>query len=189
MKTDKSKEKISAFLDDDMHQDEMMSFSLSSEPEDAKITQRYQMIGDAMRGGLSDSSFIEVSHAVREALVDETIEEQVGQIQSTDKQPSNDISHGWNLAAWFRPAAGMAVAASVAVVMVVTLSAQETGGLSPVAKNTEQQPAVLTADVKSTDNNAKELKPYVNQHLEYATQDTLQGRLPFVRAVSYEVEK
>ena len=52
--TNKGKEKISAFLDGDMHQDELMSFSLSSETEDAKLAQRYQMIGDVMRGELSD---------------------------------------------------------------------------------------------------------------------------------------
>ena len=183
--TNKGKEKISAFLDGDMHQDELMSFSLSSEPEDAKIAQRYQIIGDVMRGELSDSSFVDVSDAVREALANETIvvEEQISPARS------KVVSSGWNLATWFKPAAGMAVAASVAVVMVVTLSSQESGGPAPVASNTELQPVVTTADVKSTDKNAKDLTPYVNQHLEYATQDTLQGRLPFIRAVGYEAEK
>jgi len=194
--TDKGKEKISAFLDNDMHQDELMSFSLSSEPEDAKLAQRYQMIGDAMRGELSESSFVDVSDAVREALANEAIElaEQPSQTQTKTKQPVSDVSSTWDLAAWFKPVTGMAVAASVAVVMVVTMSTQETGGLSPVAENVKQQPAVMTADVKTggvkpTTENVKAMKPYVNQHLEYATQDTLQGRLPFVRAVSYEAEK
>ena len=192
--TGKSKERISAFLDNDMHRDELMSFSLSSEPEDAKVAQRYQMMGGVMRGELSDSSFVDVSHAVREALADENIAEQTSQIREEAGSPSKAISGGWDLAAWFRPAAGMAVAASVAVVMVVTLSDQETGGVSPVAKNVEQQPAVMTADVKSagvksTAENANDIKPYINHHLEYVPQDTLQGRLPFVRAVSYEAEK
>ena len=77
--TNKGKEKISAFLDGAMHQDELMSFSLSSEPEDANIAQRYQIIGDVMRGELRDSSFVDVSDAVRESLANETIvvEEQI----------------------------------------------------------------------------------------------------------------
>jgi negative regulator of sigma E activity len=193
MMTNKGKEKLSAFLDNDLHQDELMSFSLSSEPEHAKLAQRYQIMGDVMRDELSDASFVDVSQAVREALADETIEiEQPAQAEL--KSAPKDVSSGWDLAAWFRPAAGMAAAALVAVVMVVTLSSQETGGLSPVADNAEKKPAVMTADVKAIDNkatveNSKELQPYVNQHLEYATQDTLQGRLPFVRAVSYEAEK
>jgi len=197
MMTNKGKEKISAFLDGDMHQDELMSFSLSSEPEDAKLIQRYQIIGDVMRGELSESSFIDVSHAVREALADETLIVE-DNMQPEAGSPSEEVvSGGWNLAAWFKPfkpATGIAVAASVAVVMVTTLSSQESGGPSPVASNTELQPVVTTADVKSADvkpvdKNAKDLTPYVNQHLEYATQDTLQGRLPFIRAVGYEAEK
>jgi negative regulator of sigma E activity len=193
MMTNKGKEKLSAFLDNDLHQDELMSFSLSSEPEHAKLAQRYQIMGDVMRDELSDASFVDVSQLVREALANETIEiEQSAQAEI--KSASKDVSTGWDLTAWFRPAAGMATAALVAVVMVVTLSSQETGGLSPVADNAEKKPVVMTADVKAIDNkatvvNSKELQPYVNQHLEYATQDTLQGRLPFVRAVSYEAEK
>lgn len=190
--TNKGKEKISAFLDGDMHQDELMSFSLSSEPEDAKLAQRYQIIGDVMRGELSDSSFVDVSDAVREAIANETlvVEEPISPARPEVGSPAKEVvTSGWDLAAWFRPATGMAVAASVAVVMVVTLSSQESGGLSPVASNTELQPVVVAEDVKSTGNNAKDIKPYVNQHLEYATQDTLQGRLPFIRAVSYEAEK
>lgn len=193
MMTNKGKEKLSAFLDNDLHQDELMSFSLSSEPEHAKLAQRYQIMGDVMRDELSDASFVDVSQAVREALANETIE--IEQSAHTEvKSAPKDVSSGWDLAAWFRPAAGMATAGLVAVVMVVTLSSQETGGLSPVADNVEKKPAVMTADVKAIDNkatveNSKELQPYVNQHLEYATQDTLQGRLPFVRAVSYEAEK
>ena len=190
MMTDKGKEKISAFLDDDMHQDELMSFSLSSEPEDAKLVQRYQMMGDAMRDELSEASFIDVSYAVREALADEAIYTAAEQVQTETTTASKAVLTGWNLATWFRPAVGMAMAASVAVVMVVTLSTQETAELSPVAENVEQSaPAVMTADVIPVNKNINDIKPYVNQHLEYATQDTLQGRLPFVRAVSYEAEK
>ena len=197
MMTNKGKEKISAFLDGDMHQDELMSFSLSSEPEDAKLVQRYQIIGDVMRGELSESSFVDVSHAVREALADETliVEDNISSVQPEAVSSSEEVvTGGWNLAAWFKPVTGMAVAASVAVVMVTTLSSQESGGPSPVASNTELQPVVTTAkvksaDVKPVDRSSKDLTPYVNQHLEYATQDTLQGRLPFIRAVGYEAEK
>ena len=191
--TNKGKEKLSAFLDNDLHQDELMSFSLSSGPEHAKVAQRYQMMGDVMRDELSNASFVDVSQSVREALANETIEI-VKPVQAEVKSASKDVSAGWDLTAWFRPAAGMATAALGAVVMVVTLSTQETGGLPPVADKAEKDPVVMPADVittgdKSRAGNSKELRPYVDQHLEYATQDTLQGRLPFVRAVSYETEK
>lgn len=188
--TNKRKEKISAFLDDDIHPDELMSFSLSADPDDAKLAQRYQIMGDVLRGEMSDASFIDVSQAVREALADEPLAIDGRSKPVTSSAESKPAR--FDLSAWFKPAAGMAVAASVAVVMVFTLSGQENGTHAPIAKNIDQQPAVqlLAADDnKKIDKKATELDPrLVNQHLEFATQDTLQGRLPYVRAVSYEAE-
>jgi len=189
------KEKISAFLDTDMHRDELMSFSLSAESDDAKVAQRYQMVGDALRGKMSESSFVDVSSAVREALAEENIADQkTTEHQASSKQPSQKTGL-FDLSGWFRPVAGMAVAASVAVVMVVSVTQQDSTGVAPVATTIETQPAVQlaaddkaklqnTADTKDTD-----LDPYINQHLEFATQDALQGRLPYVRAVSFESKK
>ena len=186
--TNKRKEKISAFLDDDMHRDELMSFSLSADPEDSKVAQRYQLMGDVLRGEMSDSSFIDVSHAVRTALADENLT--VDTHTTSARTSTGSKTALFDMSAWFKPVAGMAVAASVAVVMVVTLSGQEAGTHTAIAKNVEQQPAVQVAvENKSVDKKANELDPHlVNQHLEFATQDTLQGRLPYVRAVSYEIE-
>jgi negative regulator of sigma E activity len=203
----KRKEKISAFLDNDMHRDELMSFSLSAESDDAKTAQRYQMMGDALRGEISDSSFIDVSHAVREALANENIGEKISAAKSEVLSDPLSARPGFfNVSAWFRPVAGMAVAASVAVVMVVTLSGQETGTLAPVAANIgsqfeaqpEARPVVRVAvennlitdktiDNKVAGNNSIDIdQRLLNQHLEFATQDALQGRLPYVRAVSFE---
>jgi hypothetical protein len=106
----------------------------------------------------------------------------------------------------------MAVAASVAVVMVFTLSEQPVNK-SQIADNVdtsgEQSSIQLAVDnkaqkeagntdtieqniavVKQPSGSNQPVNPYLfNQHLEYATQDTLQGRLPLVRAVSYESDK
>ena len=192
----KRKEKISAFLDNDMHSDELMSFSLSAEPDDAKMAQRYQIIGDALRGEVSDSSFVDVSAAVREALANENIADQV--TADTGRSWSNqsaEKSGFFDLSGWFKPVAGMAVAASVAVVMVVTVTQQQGSNITPIATNIETPAAVqLAVDDKTpvqttVDNKATDLDPYINQHLEFATQDALQGRLPYVRAVSFESKK
>lgn len=197
----KRKEKISAFLDDDMHRDELMSFSLSAESDDAKVAQRYQMMGDALRGEMSEESFVDISSAVREALADENIADQMTtETEIASSKPATEKSGFFDLSAWLKPVAGMAVAASVAVVMVVSVTEQETAGIAPVATTIEAQPVVqLAADDKATDqaaasshvvdNKDTDLNPYINQHLEFATQDTLQGRLPYVRAVSFESEK
>ena len=200
----KRKEKISAFLDDDMHRDELMSFSLSAEEGDAKVALRYQMFGDALRGEMSESSFVDVSHAVREALADENIADQMDAARtaamSTTRSESSvsEKSGFFDLSAWFKPVAGMAVAASVAVVMVVTVTGQDNLGGSPVATNVETSPAAQPAvqlaaegnsiKNKAIDDKATDLDPYINQHLEFATQDALQGRLPYARAVSFETK-
>jgi negative regulator of sigma E activity len=208
MVMNKRKEKISAFLDNDMHRDELMSFSLSAESDDVKTVQHYQMIGDALRSKLSDSSFIDVSHAVREALANENIGDEVTVAESLSK-PLSGKRERFNISVWLRPVAGMAVAASVAVVMVVTLSGQENGTLAPVAVNVgsqpEAQPEAQPVLRIAVDNNAVTEKTIantstankstdidqrlVNQHLEFATQDALQGRLPYARAVSFESKK
>ncbi len=188
----KRKEKISAFLDDDMHRDELMSFSLSAEADDAKVALRYQMVGDALRGEMSESSFVDISSAVREALADENIAEQM-----TATKPVSSVSEKsgfFDLSAWFKPVAGLAVAASVAVVMVVTVTEQDGTAGSPVATNVEVLPTVQLAAEdpsfknKAIENKATDMDPYINQHLEFAAQDTLQGRMPYVRAVSFEPE-
>lgn len=191
----KRKEKISAFLDNDMHRDELMSFSLSAEADDAKVAQRYLMVGDTLRGEMSQSSFVDVSQAVREALADENIADQMTEsVSAQPAQPATEKSSFFDLSAWFKPVAGMAVAASVAVVMVVTVTGQDSAGIAPVATNTDTQlqaqPAVQVAvEDKTIDAKDTDLNSYINQHLEFATQDTLQGRLPYVRAVSFESKK
>ena len=200
MAMSKRKEKISAFLDDDLHRDELMSFSLSGEAEDAGTAQRYNIIGDALRGELSDASFVDVSSAIREALADESIAEVV----SSKTVTSSESPGLFDMSAWFKPVAGLAFAVMVAVVMVFTVSEQEGEGVSPVAKNTDSQSAIEATTVP-VDDSAKSTKPlaaqangaqpntdinpYIDQHLEFATQDALQGRLPYVRAVSYETKK
>jgi len=197
----KRKEKISAFLDNDLHQEELMSFSLSGEAEDARAAQRYQIIGDTLRGELKDASFVDVSSAVREALADENI----AGISNSAKAPvANEKTGLFDMSAWFKPVAGMAFAVMVAVVMVFAVSEQEGEGVAPIANNTAPEKAIpttavavdnsmkttepLAAKIDDTQNNT-DINPYIDQHLEFATQDALQGRLPYVRAVSYEAKK
>ena len=187
----KRKEKISAFLDDDLHRDELMSFSLSAEADDAQVAQRYQMVGDALRGEMSESSFVDISQAVREALADENIAEQMStSAAKPSAEAATEKTGFFDLSAWFKPVAGMAVAASVAVVMVLTVTGQDAvDGIAPLATNTDTQaqPAVqLAVEDKAAAGKDSDLDTYINQHLEFATQDTLQGRLPYVRAVSFE---
>lgn len=194
----KRKEKISAFLDNDLHRDELMSFSLSGESDDSVTVHRYQIIGETLRDELSDAAFVDVSSAVREALADENIADNL-------PLPKAAIAVGktglFDSLGWFKPAAGMAFAVMVAVVMVFGLSEQGSDSLPSVATNVDiptlvkptsvavdtsiKNTSPLAAQVLEANQNA-DINPYINQHLEFAAQDALQGRLPYVRAVSYE---
>lgn len=214
MVTDKRKEKLSAFLDNDMHRDELMSFSLSSEADDAKIVQRYQILGDALRGEISDSSFVDVSAAVRDAISDVTLagvtsaDATLSDVTLADKKTSASTkqpvskSGFFDISGWFRPVAGMAMAVSVAVLVVFTVTEQNDASITPVASNVDDFPAAvqLASDSKDSEEFNSEADSIaassgletladprlVNQHLEFATQDSLQGRMPYVRAVSFE---
>ena len=193
----KRKEKISAFLDNDLHSDELMSFSLSAESDDAEVAQRYQMVGDVLRSEMSEASFVDVSRAVREALADENMADQMP--QSSSATSDTHKSSGFDWSSLFRPVAGMAVAVFVAVILVTTLSEQGDSSVTEVANNTAQQSENLAVNQVATDNKlampasvgnkSNNLDPYISQHLEFATQDALQGRLPYVRAVSFEPTK
>ncbi len=205
----KHNEKISAYLDGEIHRDEVMSFSLSAETDDASTSVRYQLIGDALRGEAIEFSMLDISVAVREALADENIVDQ-SRVEQSRVQATriNTAVTGtvvssvrgladWLMASWLRPVAGMAVAATVAVVMVVGVTQQDerTGGqvasLQPVmptvATIASNQPLqTIPAQAIPAINNS-ELNPYLSQH--FATQGALQSRMPYVRAVSYESEQ
>ncbi len=200
-------EKISAYLDGEIHQDELMSFSLSGESEDAKTSMHYQYIGDALRGEASELSTLDVSAAVREALADEDISDQMATVQRQVKSSENTGSAG-GLLSWFslRPLGGMAIAATVAGVMVFSVTQQEqstsSGQLAgavpdinqsvpvaivqrPLSAQLAAAPVAPTQSVPAS--NTVELNPYLNEH--FATQGALQSRMPYVRAVSYESKK
>jgi negative regulator of sigma E activity len=67
-------EKISALLDDALEQQELDAFMQDlkrDEVHDAEQIQRYQIMGDALRDDLSESSFMDISSAVHRAIEQE----------------------------------------------------------------------------------------------------------------------
>lgn len=194
-------EKISAYIDDALHTDEVEA--LLHEDKTSKQTfsaaARYHMMGDALRGELSDASMVDVSAQIHQALRDESFD--AVEAKPAVKKPSSSKNR-FDLFAWLdsfaRPLTGMAVAASVAVLMVVTVvQMQSPENSQQVATNAPVNlPAVtlvankkLTVDQLSKEQQAAEFDVYLTEHAKFAGQDTLQGRIPYVRAVSYEVDQ
>lgn len=203
MKTNNEKlaaEKISAYIDDALDNDEVETLLQENKTSKQAFSAaaRYHMMGDALRGELSDASMVDVSAQIHQALRDESFDA----VDSTPvaKKPSSSKSR-FDIFAWLdsfaRPLAGMAVAASVAVLMVVTVvQMQAPESVQQVANAPVNLPVVtlvankkLVIDQLSKEQQAAEFDVYLTEHAEFSGQDTLQGRIPYVRAVSYEVER
>ncbi len=199
-------EKISALLDDALDQQELNAFLQDlkrDDVEDAEQVHRYQMIGNAMRDELNESSFMDISAAVHRAI------EQEPEINAAVKKSRPTI---FNFSGLVRPFAGMAVAASVAMVTVVAFRTVETESVEdsvqtiaeaqPQIKNntsriTPVNPAIAshvrvasTADInKPSQLQAKQLSEYMMNHSGYAGQTTMQGMMPYVRVVSFDTQE
>lgn len=188
------KEKMSAWLDDAIEYNEMGSLETEQDDRAFAAATRYQMIGDALRGRVTEASMIDISASVREAISREPDLIPV----ATAARPSQRHSRRrakplFDFGAWLRPVGGLAVAATVAMVMVVTLTDQQTATESAQVANVGQQPVQAVPVNNAAPAYSKpvialpavNLNNYVTQHSEYAAQDTIQGMMPYARSVSY----
>ena len=186
---------LSACLDDDLSNEEQRAMALDGLGNKAH---HYQLIGEAMRGQLSELSLMDVSARVRAAIAEEEPIERPAAAMPPQHEAArkSGLLAGLfdNLADWVRPAAGVAVAASVAMIMVTALQQDDTApGAQPQVVAQQPLPSVR-ANLAQRPNPANlvpvssqpNLDRYLQQHSEFAARDTAQGRLPYVRAVGYE---
>ena len=187
------KEKISAWLDDAVEYGEVDSLEVDH-GEGISTATRYQMIGDALRGRVSDTAMIDISASVSEAI---SREPTMPPSTATRRSRQRERKPLFDFSAWLRPVGGLAVAATVAMVMVVTLTDQQAETGNAVVANVVQQPVQalpVTTTVPGYANPAiarpaVNLNSYVKQHSEFAAQDTMQGMMPYARAVSFGADK
>ena len=202
----KRQQQISAILDGDYDEPALDAFmqDLKRDPEaDAECVQRYQMIGDGLRDDLNQASFMDISSAVHRAI-DQESDYQV--LESTAE--STKVPQPWiNFSAWTRPLAGLAIAASVAMVRVVSFRSIETDAVNnldqqvaaakPESRKSTVTPVnpvianqirlVSTAESKTKAQlQAQQLSDYMIRHSDSAGQSTMQGMMPFVRVVGFE---
>ena len=197
------KQQLSACLDGELSDEEIRRLQADVEAAAYTTSNRYQLIGAAMRGDLEDADMIDVSQRVRVAVLQE---QTFGMNKLTSAVKSRRP-----VAFWWRPVGGMAIAASVALVMVMAVTNEQPDGNSRLATNNQPSPATLAAvpapsaqpvlaaqpalvaqpvlAVSPAGQNvrpAANLNSYLSEHSESAARDTMQGRLPYARAVSYE---
>jgi sigma-E factor negative regulatory protein RseA len=188
-----NKEKISAWLDDAVEYNEVDSIDVDQH-EGFSTATRYQMIGDALRGKVSDASIIDISASVSAAI---SREPALSRSTAPQRSRQRERRPLFDFGAWMRPVGGLAVAATVAMVMVFTLTDQQAETGNKVVANIGQQP-VQALPVTTTAPGyanpaiarpAVNLNSYLKQHSEFAAQDTMQGLMPYARAVSYGADK
>lgn len=200
----KRDEQLSALLDSALDAEQLQAFmqDLKRDPvADAETAQRYRLMGDAMRDEIDQSSFMDISASVSRAIERETAH------GAEEASTRTSFNLGALLNAWFKPLAGVSVAASVAVVTLLTFNsinqspdvaatAQQQMALStgnsdaPAAQLQRVNPEVarnvrLASTVEPAQKSAqqqKQLNIYMLQHSSYASQATLQGMMPYVRA-------
>ena len=201
------KEQLSALLDNQLKPDELQLFmdDLNRDPlAEGDTLQRYQLIGKTLRGELDAAAFIDVSAAVHRALAADTTVPTKGR-----QLPPRWLPSGWlpAMQTLLRPAAGLAIAASVAMVTIVSvrllhqtapINAQElvtmVPAVVPVTATATATTTVTPAEYALTQTSglsqsatmSPRLNNYLMRHSGVAGQATMQGVMPYARSVSFE---
>jgi sigma-E factor negative regulatory protein RseA len=181
--TEKLHEQISALVDDELAEAEQALLIKRLEGDVALRDSllRYQLISDSLQNHLPRKIDPDFNIGVQLALQDDP-EIQAG--------PAG-------LARMFKPVAGLAIAASVAVVAVLSLqsvrqedpSATSTIATAPVTDEftrTDGAPLLANTPVNSSAG-ARSLDVYLVNHNEYAVNRGMQGMLPYVRFVGHDM--
>lgn len=198
-----SKESVSAFLDDELQHREIDRTleQLATSDELRQAWDRYHLIGDIMRGeGIRDSA-AGIADRVREQI------EREPAILAAPR-PGPRILSGHH---WMRPAAGAAIAASVATITILALPRFDGLGPKPANDRVAAVPIdrpVVAAPVqlasapapiddagpgrgtrwKNLEQPAVEskLNRFLVDHNEYASSGSIGGIMPYATFVSYD---
>jgi sigma-E factor negative regulatory protein RseA len=181
--TEKLREMVSALTDDEVAtaELELLLRRVSRDPELKACWGRYQLIGECVRGELAASADLSLAERVRQALEDEPA--------AVAHTPS-----------WLKSAAGVAIAASVAMVAVFTMQPHDTGTSAgnapsevvPMAASTLSATPVSYGNISGVrwDHGPAEVQTQLNNflvnHNEYAGGIGRQGMLPYMHIAAYD---
>jgi sigma-E factor negative regulatory protein RseA len=175
-------EQLSALVDDELSDAEhaLLIRQLSADSALRHTLSRYQMVSDSIHSNLPQQVDCHFHERVRAALQDEAA------IHSAHRVSAR----------WYRPVAGFALAASVAVVAVVSL--QNTREISNPAE-TQALATIPSPDnyIRAENVSAPVALPasergledvYLVNHNEFAANSGMQGMLPYLRIVGQETQ-
>ena len=181
---EKLHEQISALVDDELAEAEqaLLIKRLDDDVHLRHSLSRYQLISDALQNHLPDRVDPDFSVGVQVALQDD---------------PDMHVRSA-GTARLFKPLAGLALAASVAVVAVFSLQSvrQESPLATPAVATApavvDEFPATGVAPLLASSpvnpaTGAQGLDIYLVNHNEYAVNRGMQGMLPYVRLVGHDM--
>jgi sigma-E factor negative regulatory protein RseA len=169
-------EQLSALVDDELpgSEHDLLLRRIESDDQLYQRLSRYQLISDALQSHLPERVDPAFSRRVKVLLRSEPA-----------------LSRHSRLAALARPAAGLAVAASVAVMAVMSLQSAQQGTPSPAAVVASAPPPagdyLRVSDEPGNPSVDRKLDIYLVNHNEYAVNRGMQGMLPYVRIVGHEM--
>jgi sigma-E factor negative regulatory protein RseA len=175
---DKTAEQLSVLVDGECEvwELEFALRRLGSDPELKARWQSYHLISDALRNNLPDTVTPHFAERMRAAIAAET------PLHTTAKPA---------VSSWYKPVAGLAVAASVGLLAVALWSLRpgglnETASPGPVAGTTPvpypRSPVMAEVDRALE----SRLNSYLVNHNEYASMNSVNGVLPYVHLVGYQ---
>lgn len=190
--SDEIREQLSALADDELSEVEqpLLLGRLERDPELRACLGRYQLIGEVMRGSGATAT-LGVADRVQQVLGEET---------TAGAENSHSVS---DQSVWWKPLAGLAVAASVAMVAVFTVTSvnEESAGTVPVVASapTAITPVSDPIDPVAVSDDGqwdrldpeidKRLSGYLVNHNEYAASRGMQGVMPYVRIVGHDTSE
>jgi len=175
---EKLHEQLSALVDNELEEPEqaLLFRQLAGDAQLSQRLSRYQLISDALQNHLPARFASGFHQRVQAALSDE---------------PPVHAQHSI-LASWFKPVAGVALAASVAMVAVLSLQSVREDGADEVpvlasAGVTDSYIRAAADDAVQSGEpgkGAQNLEIYLANHSEYAVS---RGILPYVRLVGHDM--
>lgn len=177
--TDRQYESLSALMDSELDSQQMNTSSMDDlvRSDDMRTTwQHYHLIGAVMRNETKINMPIDISAAVAAQVADEPI----------TFAPKHGLLRKAALKTWLKPAANLAIAASVALVTVLGVTQYQRiddGSVAPSAEsNRGYQPALQTVPLGVVGNplsyNATQAQPATAQeHLSAQEQARLQSQV------------
>ena len=184
--TNEINEKVSALLDGELASDSSGAFDQIEQDDDLRcVWDRYHLIGDAMRGEAVRVSTLSIADRVRAQLNNEA---DIVPIRQLDKPVIKNVR-----LPWAKPLAGAALAASVAILAVLSMPQfspdQAVDPLPkvavtppvdvPVIASNSQWRTILKPKVES------KLNRYLIEHNEFASARGVSGVMPYTSFVSY----